>query len=265
MYINITSHVFIFSILALLNLTLLSSSAVPGPPAGVKAAASSSSVVFVSWLPPLKLNGIIRKYIVFCSNLHPMVLAFVYQKILSNPLQISHPDCGRGLWYWATQTLKHDRIAPCTGTHTAHRPPILLMWSFNSDDVNGIDWHSSGLCCYPVLQWSFLPLRFTGDEWVWGVSRCVFLQDPQSGSKQTVQYLGGGRDGCWPWKQQWEDHSGASGQRCSALTKLARQLPLITDWIHTDSVIQSIYVVKLCKCHPSIPLIVIRILVFIHV
>ncbi|XP_036005994.1 Down syndrome cell adhesion molecule homolog isoform X1 [Fundulus heteroclitus] len=47
---------------------------VPGPPAGVKAAASSISAVFVSWLPPLKLNGIIRKYIVFCSNLHPMVL-----------------------------------------------------------------------------------------------------------------------------------------------------------------------------------------------
>uniref|UniRef100_A0A8C7X804 Down syndrome cell adhesion molecule b n=1 Tax=Oryzias sinensis TaxID=183150 RepID=A0A8C7X804_9TELE len=48
---------------------------VPGPPAGVKAAASSSSAVFVSWLPPLKLNGIIRKYIVFCSNLHPMVMS----------------------------------------------------------------------------------------------------------------------------------------------------------------------------------------------
>ncbi|KAI4815251.1 hypothetical protein KUCAC02_005404, partial [Chaenocephalus aceratus] len=41
---------------------------VPGPPAGVKAAAASGSVVFVSWLPPLKFNGIIRKYIVFCSQ-----------------------------------------------------------------------------------------------------------------------------------------------------------------------------------------------------
>ncbi|KAB0374099.1 hypothetical protein FD755_014355, partial [Muntiacus reevesi] len=37
---------------------------VPGPPAGVKAAAASASMVFVSWLPPLKLNGIIRKYTV---------------------------------------------------------------------------------------------------------------------------------------------------------------------------------------------------------
>ncbi|KAA0701718.1 Down syndrome cell adhesion molecule -like protein [Triplophysa tibetana] len=46
---------------------------VPGPPAGVKAAAASSSVVFVSWLPPLKLNGIIRKYTVFCSNPYPTV------------------------------------------------------------------------------------------------------------------------------------------------------------------------------------------------
>nr|XP_020444512.1 Down syndrome cell adhesion molecule homolog isoform X2 [Monopterus albus] len=32
---------------------------VPGPPAGVKAAAASNSVVFGSWLPPLKVNGII--------------------------------------------------------------------------------------------------------------------------------------------------------------------------------------------------------------
>uniref|UniRef100_A0A3Q4G9X4 Cell adhesion molecule DSCAM n=1 Tax=Neolamprologus brichardi TaxID=32507 RepID=A0A3Q4G9X4_NEOBR len=38
---------------------------VPGPPAGVKAAAASNSMVFVSWLPPLKVNGIIRKYTVF--------------------------------------------------------------------------------------------------------------------------------------------------------------------------------------------------------
>lgn len=67
-------------------LALLSSSPVPGPPAGVKAAASSSSVVFVSWLPPFKLNGIIRKYIVFCSNLHPMVIAFVCQKMCRTSL-----------------------------------------------------------------------------------------------------------------------------------------------------------------------------------
>lgn len=46
---------------------------VPGPPAGVKAAAASDSVVFVSWLPPTKVNGIIRKYTVFCSNPHPTV------------------------------------------------------------------------------------------------------------------------------------------------------------------------------------------------
>nr|XP_029535897.1 Down syndrome cell adhesion molecule homolog [Oncorhynchus nerka] len=46
---------------------------VPGPPAGVKSVAATSSVEFVSWLPPL--NGIIRKYIVFCSNLHPTVMS----------------------------------------------------------------------------------------------------------------------------------------------------------------------------------------------
>nr|XP_023669556.1 Down syndrome cell adhesion molecule homolog [Paramormyrops kingsleyae] len=48
---------------------------VPGPPAGVKAAAAANSVVFVSWLPPLKLNGIIRKYTVFCSNPYPTVMS----------------------------------------------------------------------------------------------------------------------------------------------------------------------------------------------
>ncbi|XP_065117105.1 Down syndrome cell adhesion molecule a isoform X1 [Paramisgurnus dabryanus] len=48
---------------------------VPGPPGGVKAAAASSSVVYVSWLPPLKLNGVIRKYKVFCSSSHPTVVS----------------------------------------------------------------------------------------------------------------------------------------------------------------------------------------------
>uniref|UniRef100_A0A8P0NC74 Cell adhesion molecule DSCAM n=1 Tax=Canis lupus familiaris TaxID=9615 RepID=A0A8P0NC74_CANLF len=48
---------------------------VPGPPAGVKAAAASASMVFVSWLPPLKLNGIIRKYTVFCSHPYPTVIS----------------------------------------------------------------------------------------------------------------------------------------------------------------------------------------------
>lgn len=88
-------------------------STVPGPPAGVKAAASSSSVVFVSWLPPLKLNGIIRKYIVFCSNLHPMVIAFVYHESLTilsklsaylqlidmNLIVYSLPDTTSSQWY----------------------------------------------------------------------------------------------------------------------------------------------------------------------
>ncbi|XP_008575478.1 PREDICTED: Down syndrome cell adhesion molecule [Galeopterus variegatus] len=48
---------------------------VPGPPAGVKAAAASASLVFVSWLPPLKLNGVIRKYTVFCSHPYPTVIS----------------------------------------------------------------------------------------------------------------------------------------------------------------------------------------------
>ncbi|KAM4699565.1 cell adhesion molecule DSCAM isoform 2-T2 [Discoglossus pictus] len=48
---------------------------VPGPTAGVKAAAASASIVYVSWLPPLKLNGIIRKYTVFCSHPYPTVIS----------------------------------------------------------------------------------------------------------------------------------------------------------------------------------------------
>uniref|UniRef100_A0A8B9RK40 Down syndrome cell adhesion molecule a n=1 Tax=Astyanax mexicanus TaxID=7994 RepID=A0A8B9RK40_ASTMX len=48
---------------------------VPGPPGGVKAAAASNSVVYVSWLPPLKLNGVIRKYTVFCSSSYPTVVS----------------------------------------------------------------------------------------------------------------------------------------------------------------------------------------------
>ncbi|XP_063799678.1 cell adhesion molecule DSCAML1 isoform X4 [Pseudophryne corroboree] len=40
---------------------------IPGPPAGIKAVPSSSSSVVVSWLPPTKPNGIIRKYTIFCS------------------------------------------------------------------------------------------------------------------------------------------------------------------------------------------------------
>uniref|UniRef100_A0A8D0GKD0 DS cell adhesion molecule like 1 n=1 Tax=Sphenodon punctatus TaxID=8508 RepID=A0A8D0GKD0_SPHPU len=41
---------------------------IPGPPAGIKAVPSSSSSVVVSWLPPTKPNGIIRKYTIFCSS-----------------------------------------------------------------------------------------------------------------------------------------------------------------------------------------------------
>ncbi|XP_033620255.1 Down syndrome cell adhesion molecule-like protein 1 isoform X4 [Fukomys damarensis] len=41
---------------------------VPGPPAGIKAVPSSASSVVVSWLPPTKPNGVIRKYTIFCSS-----------------------------------------------------------------------------------------------------------------------------------------------------------------------------------------------------
>ncbi|KAJ6653158.1 hypothetical protein lerEdw1_010031 [Lerista edwardsae] len=41
---------------------------IPGPPAGIKAVPSSASSVVVSWLPPAKPNGVIRKYTIFCSS-----------------------------------------------------------------------------------------------------------------------------------------------------------------------------------------------------
>uniref|UniRef100_A0A8C2ZAC1 DS cell adhesion molecule like 1 n=1 Tax=Cyclopterus lumpus TaxID=8103 RepID=A0A8C2ZAC1_CYCLU len=40
----------------------------PGPPAGIKTVPSSASSVVVSWLPPHKPNGIIRKYTIYCSS-----------------------------------------------------------------------------------------------------------------------------------------------------------------------------------------------------
>lgn len=43
-------------------------SIVPGPPAGIKAVPSSPSSVVVSWLPPHKPNGVIRKYTIYCSS-----------------------------------------------------------------------------------------------------------------------------------------------------------------------------------------------------
>uniref|UniRef100_A0A8C4YVH8 Down syndrome cell adhesion molecule like 1 n=1 Tax=Gadus morhua TaxID=8049 RepID=A0A8C4YVH8_GADMO len=43
----------------------------PGAPAGIKAVPSSPSSVVVSWLPPHKPNGVIRKYTIYCSSPAP--------------------------------------------------------------------------------------------------------------------------------------------------------------------------------------------------
>ncbi|XP_043557299.1 Down syndrome cell adhesion molecule homolog isoform X2 [Chiloscyllium plagiosum] len=48
---------------------------VPGPPGGVKAAAASATIVVVSWLAPLKMNGIIWKYTIFCSHPYPTIIS----------------------------------------------------------------------------------------------------------------------------------------------------------------------------------------------
>ncbi|XP_056138796.1 cell adhesion molecule DSCAML1 [Lampris incognitus] len=69
----------------------------PGPPAGIKAVPSSASSVVVSWLPPHKPNGIIRKYTIYCSSpgsgqpcvcvqAHPPV-SFAYLRLITLPGQ----------------------------------------------------------------------------------------------------------------------------------------------------------------------------------
>uniref|UniRef100_A0A671SFN5 Down syndrome cell adhesion molecule b n=1 Tax=Sinocyclocheilus anshuiensis TaxID=1608454 RepID=A0A671SFN5_9TELE len=125
---------------------------VPGPPAGVKAAASTSSVVFVSWLPPLKLNGIIRKYTVFCSNPYPTVISEfeaapdVYFRRLTNLNQnwqysiwvVAVTAAGRGNANWlvalstivmafgtVTTPWMRDIVLPCKAVGD---PPPTIKW-----------------------------------------------------------------------------------------------------------------------------------------
>lgn len=80
---------------------------VPGPPAGVKAAAASASTVFVSWLPPIKLNGIIHKYTVFCSHPYPTVsgLWTSYSKRVGGLFQFKGP-------LWVTSWGPHTSGGP---------------------------------------------------------------------------------------------------------------------------------------------------------
>ncbi|GCC25397.1 hypothetical protein chiPu_0003807 [Chiloscyllium punctatum] len=56
---------------------------VPGPPGGVKAAAASATIVVVSWLAPLKMNGIIWKYTIFCSHPYPTDSTFKWRVVTS--------------------------------------------------------------------------------------------------------------------------------------------------------------------------------------
>lgn len=99
---------------------------VPGPPAGVKAAAASNSVVFVSWLPPLKVNGIIRKYTVFCSNPHPTVTHHadtpqVTARSIKLMLIFSH-------YFWSlTKPMKCERVFPPTGEQRVRGGPGCLL------------------------------------------------------------------------------------------------------------------------------------------
>uniref|UniRef100_A0A671X927 DS cell adhesion molecule like 1 n=1 Tax=Sparus aurata TaxID=8175 RepID=A0A671X927_SPAAU len=74
----------------------------PGPPAGIKAVPSSPSSVVVSWLPPHKPNGVIRKYTIYCSRGGPTVAPSEYE---ANPemlfYRITHLSRGKQYHIWA--------------------------------------------------------------------------------------------------------------------------------------------------------------------
>ncbi|KAM7133274.1 cell adhesion molecule DSCAM isoform 3-T3 [Molossus nigricans] len=82
---------------------------VPGPPAGVKAAAASASMVFVSWLPPLKLNGVIRKYTVFCSHPYPTVISEFEASPDSFSYRIPHLSRNRQYSVWVVAATSAGR------------------------------------------------------------------------------------------------------------------------------------------------------------
>uniref|UniRef100_A0A674MX31 DS cell adhesion molecule like 1 n=1 Tax=Takifugu rubripes TaxID=31033 RepID=A0A674MX31_TAKRU len=74
----------------------------PGPPAGIKAVPSSPSSVVVSWLPPHKPNGIIRKYTIYCSSPGFPTAPSEYE---ANPemlfYRITHLSRGKQYHIWA--------------------------------------------------------------------------------------------------------------------------------------------------------------------
>uniref|UniRef100_A0A672TBC3 DS cell adhesion molecule like 1 n=1 Tax=Sinocyclocheilus grahami TaxID=75366 RepID=A0A672TBC3_SINGR len=96
----------------------------PGPPAGIKAVPSSATSVVVSWLPPIKPNGIIRKYTIYCSS--PGSGQPVRQKGVTSPAKI--------LSFGGTVTtpwMKEVRL-PCS---SVGEPTPTIKWTKDSEDT----------------------------------------------------------------------------------------------------------------------------------
>lgn len=91
-------------------------------------------MVFVSWLPPLKLNGIIRKYTVFCSHPYPTVSWCTVNQVLFQPLPEPHGGCAfllspsylSFLVFFLVVLSPHAKQSP--HLHLTPQEPCIITW-----------------------------------------------------------------------------------------------------------------------------------------
>uniref|UniRef100_G3QAJ7 DS cell adhesion molecule like 1 n=1 Tax=Gasterosteus aculeatus aculeatus TaxID=481459 RepID=G3QAJ7_GASAC len=101
----------------------------PGPPAGIKAVPSSPSSVVVSWLPPHKPNGVIRKYTIYCSK-QPRTAPSEYE---ANPemlfYRITHLTRGKQyhIWSAAVTTAGRGNISSKVTVEPAGKVPAKIL------------------------------------------------------------------------------------------------------------------------------------------
>uniref|UniRef100_A0A8B9NF35 Cell adhesion molecule DSCAML1 n=1 Tax=Accipiter nisus TaxID=211598 RepID=A0A8B9NF35_9AVES len=105
---------------------------IPGPPAGIKAVPSSASSVVVSWLPPAKPNGIIRKYTIFCSS-QPFPTQCAPSEYETSPDQlfyrIAHLNRGQQymLWVAAVTSAGRGNISEKVTIEPAGKAPAKII------------------------------------------------------------------------------------------------------------------------------------------
>uniref|UniRef100_A0A669Q5K9 Cell adhesion molecule DSCAML1 n=1 Tax=Phasianus colchicus TaxID=9054 RepID=A0A669Q5K9_PHACC len=118
---------------------------IPGPPAGIKAVPSSASSVVVSWLPPAKPNGIIRKYTIFCSSPgsgQPVRAPSEYE---TSPDQlfyrIAHLNRGQQYMLWVAAVTSAGRgnisekcISVWLPCNSVGEPVPAIKWTKDSED-----------------------------------------------------------------------------------------------------------------------------------